>query len=576
MPLWFSNLVAWSAQVASLGLVAGLLLRLFQIRDPRIRLAFLRGLLLASLALPIAQPWPRLPIISPTPAFPNGSVVYSISAASVVARWHFPSMPILAEWIGIALSVGIVVRFALLAVGLVRLRRLRLTSMPVASDEPSAAILSQMLARVGARAEFRLSADVDSPVTFGVTNPVVLLPENFLAIEPRLQSVIACHELLHAVRRDWTQHLTEEIVCALFWFHPAILWLVSRIRIAREQLVDLEVVRLTNARKDYLQALVEFTRRGARIAVVPAPPFLTRHQLVERISLISKEVHMSRRRLLASLAVISGCLFIVVGLSAWSFPLKRAPLQSESTSSNIITPGGPSDGISGGVSGGVAGGINSGVVGGTSGSVPGERTEVPAHTSSDIPQVDLSSIWIDTVARGPMVRQVRGLGTLVQANGSTNLIARITVPAFLTADVKPGQNSSVESREGHVASGHVISVGSSGSLDKHTIDIAIDTVPETAKANLEIDCTVDIEKIDDTLYVHRPIHSGPNKEIPIFRLDSDGKEATRTQVKFGRASVNTIEVLAGLKAGDQIILSDMSQVGDAERIRLTGQYQPGR
>src|ERR1700744_704717 len=104
MPLWFSNLVAWSAQVALLGLVAGLLLRLFQIRDPRIRLAFLRGLLLASLALPIAQPWPRLPIISPTPAFPNGSVVYSKSAAAVVARWHFPSMPILAEWIGIALS----------------------------------------------------------------------------------------------------------------------------------------------------------------------------------------------------------------------------------------------------------------------------------------------------------------------------------------------------------------------------------------------------------------------------------------------------------------------------------------
>jgi hypothetical protein len=281
--------------------------------------------------------------------------------------------------------------------------------------------------------------------------------------------------------------LIEEIVRAVFWFHPAILWLISRIRIAREQLVDLEVVRVTNARKAYLQALLEFTQRGARTAAVPAPPFLTQHQLVERISLISKEVHMSRRRLLVSLGVISCCLFIVVGLSAWSFPLKRAPRQSDSSPSNIIVPGGPSDGISGGVSGGVAGGVTSGVTGGIDGALT-------THAPTDIPQVDSSTLVIDTVKRGPMVRQVRGLGKLVRAAGSTNLIAQVTLPAFLTADVKAGQSASVASQKGPLSNGHVLSVGPSGSGDTRTIDIALDTKSEGADANLEIDASIDIEK----------------------------------------------------------------------------------
>jgi HlyD family secretion protein len=63
-------------------------------------------------------------------------------------------------------------------------------------------------------------------------------------------------------------------------------------------------------------------------------------------------------------------------------------------------------------------------------------------------------------------------------------------------------------------------------------------------------------------------------DCPIFKLNGDGKSATRIQVKFGRGSVNSIEVLAGLKDGDRIILSDMAQVGDTDRIRLVGQYDP--
>src|SRR2546429_7650132 len=67
---------------------------------------------------------------------------------------------------------------------------------------------------------FRSSAQVDSPVTFGFVAPVVLLPERFASLDPRFQSAIACHELLHVHRLDWVHHLGEEILRAVFWFHP--------------------------------------------------------------------------------------------------------------------------------------------------------------------------------------------------------------------------------------------------------------------------------------------------------------------------------------------------------------------
>ncbi len=564
-PLWFSNLVSWSAQVALLILTAGLLLRLFQIRQPQTVLNFCRGLMLVVFALPFLQPWHRLPRVIQVSVWPSAATSHFTTPPPAATLWRLPSLPVVAEAIGIAILAGIALKLALLAIGFIRLRELRKASVPVSNSEPSAAMLNQISAKIGAKAEFRFSASVDSPVTFGLINPIILLPANFFVTDTRLQSVVACHELLHARRRDWAQHLAEEFVRAVFWFHPAILWLISRIRLSREQLVDLEVVRLTDARQAYIDALLEFTRRQARIVPLPAPPFLTQHQLVERISLILKEVHMSRRKSIASLAVISCCLVVVLGLSAWSFPLKRAPLQSVSATTDAVVSGaisgGVAEGVSGGIVGGIAGGVTRGLVGGVLG----------APASSDIPQVDVSSIFVDTVKRGPMVRQVRGLGKIVPASGSAKLVARITLPAAMTADVKPGQNASVASRQGPLTNGHVIGLGSAGSGDTRTIDIALDTKPEAAEANLDIDATIDIEKLDNVLQVGRPVQGVANKETSLFKLDSNGTDATRITVKFGRGSVDSIEVLAGLKEGDRIILSDMSQVGTADHIHLTDQ-----
>src|SRR2546430_2273721 len=126
---------------------------------------------------------------------------------------------------------------------------------------------------------YTLSLHDALPISFGFWAPLILLPEHFPSLEPRFQSAIACHELLHVRRRDWAHHLGEEAFRALFWFHPAIVWLISRVRLAREQVVDFEVLRLTNTRKSYLEALLEFTNARPSLAAIPAPPFLAERQL---------------------------------------------------------------------------------------------------------------------------------------------------------------------------------------------------------------------------------------------------------------------------------------------------------
>jgi beta-lactamase regulating signal transducer with metallopeptidase domain len=672
MPLWFANLVFWSVQVALLVLAAGLLTGALKLRQPRVLFAYWRSLLATSLLLPFMQPWHRphhgAPMVISTDVV--GALLPAPSSPAA-SHGHLPSLQTIAPILGIVILVGIALRCAILALGLLKLHRLRQASRPIASAAESAAVLQAMATLVAAPAEFRLSAQVDSPVTFGFVAPVVLLPERFASLDPRFQSAIACHELLHVRRRDWVHHLGEEILRAVFWFHPAIAWLVSRVRLAREQIVDLEVVRLTEARKPYLESLLEFANGPAPIAAIPAPPFLAERQLVERIALMLEELRMSRRRLIASLAAISCCLILIISLAAWTFPLQGAPRPAPSTLGGVwqqnldravpllrrievkhhdftgnvlsdtvvndertrlnqlpgrltvetaydqakagkmkealesfwsergitvevrttltpyarsaryanlqfdvyeqtILPGRLEGGTAGGVAGGISQGISHGIAEGVSrGIVGGIRGALRTQPSSDEPSVDYSTIWLDTVKRGPMMRQVRGSGTLVRGEGSANLVARVSVPASLAADVKPGQSVAVGTKKGPLANGHVHSTGAPSSNDTRTVDIALDALPPGTSAGLEVIATINIEKLDNALFVGRPVGGSPNTGMFLFKIINNGSEAIRTYVKLGRASATTIEVLDGLKEGDQVILSDVSSVGEAERIRIT-------
>jgi HlyD family secretion protein len=148
------------------------------------------------------------------------------------------------------------------------------------------------------------------------------------------------------------------------------------------------------------------------------------------------------------------------------------------------------------------------------------------------------------------------------------LKAEIKIAETQAKDIAIGLKATVDTRNGLVV-GHVSRIDPSVQNGTVTVDVAIDdSLPLGARADLSVDGTVEIENLKDILYVGRPVHGQSDSTIGIFKLVDDGGEAVRVNVKLGRASVNTIEVLGGLKAGDKVILSDMSQWDTFDRIRL--------
>lgn len=182
--------------------------------------------------------------------------------------------------------------------------------------------------------------------------------------------------------------------------------------------------------------------------------------------------------------------------------------------------------------------------------------------------VDTFDPWIGTVKKGSMSREVRGVGTLVREGHSPNLLARVTLKDSAADDVRLNQNAEVDTNKGFVK-GHVSYVSFSASNGTWSVDIAFDSaLPHGVGANTQVEATIDVGTLENVLYVGRPVHAGQNVSIPVFRIVSNGTQAERVTVKFGRVSVSSIEVLDGLQAGDKIILSDMSSWENFDRIRM--------
>jgi HlyD family secretion protein len=93
-------------------------------------------------------------------------------------------------------------------------------------------------------------------------------------------------------------------------------------------------------------------------------------------------------------------------------------------------------------------------------------------------------------------------------------------------------------------------------------------LPQGARPDLSVDGTIEIERLDDVLHMPRPAYGQAGGRITVFRLDPDGRSASRVPVLLGRSSVNTIEIVEGLRRGDEVILSDMSQSDGHDRVRL--------
>jgi|SRR5580704_14136811 HlyD family secretion protein len=148
------------------------------------------------------------------------------------------------------------------------------------------------------------------------------------------------------------------------------------------------------------------------------------------------------------------------------------------------------------------------------------------------------------------------------------LKAEIKIPETQAKDVLIGQKATVDTRNG-VVTGRVSRIDPSVQNGTVTVDVEItDPLPLGARPDLSVDGTIELENLRDVLFVGRPVHGQSESTIGLFKLVEDGSEAVRVNVKLGKNSVNTVEILQGLQAGDKVILSDMSTWDRFDRVRL--------
>jgi HlyD family secretion protein len=141
------------------------------------------------------------------------------------------------------------------------------------------------------------------------------------------------------------------------------------------------------------------------------------------------------------------------------------------------------------------------------------------------------------------------------------------VPETQAKDVVLGQFASIDTRNG-IIQGQVMRIDPASVNGNVKVDVHLNGVyPKGARPDLSVDGTIDLERIPSVLYVGRPAFGQADSTVGIFKLTPNG-EASRIQVKLGRTSVNTIEIVDGLREGDQVVLSDMSAWDSYDRVRL--------
>jgi HlyD family secretion protein len=148
------------------------------------------------------------------------------------------------------------------------------------------------------------------------------------------------------------------------------------------------------------------------------------------------------------------------------------------------------------------------------------------------------------------------------------LKAALNIAETQAHDIQLGQPAEVDTHNGIVA-GHVTRIDPSVLNGTRVVDVTLDgALPPGAVPQLSVDGTIDLQRLQDVLYVGRPAFGNENSTITLFKIDPDGKTATRTQVKTGKVSVTQIQILDGLKEGDRVILSDMSRYDSTDKVRL--------
>jgi HlyD family secretion protein len=158
--------------------------------------------------------------------------------------------------------------------------------------------------------------------------------------------------------------------------------------------------------------------------------------------------------------------------------------------------------------------------------------------------------------------------TLAKVAQPEHLKAELRIAETQAKDILIGQVASIDTRNGLI-DGEVSRIDPAVQNGTVTVDVSLKgQLPKGARPDLTVDGTIELERLTNVLYVGRPASGQEHTKVGLFRIKTDGKTAERTTVQLGRSSVNTIEILGGLKEGDQVVLSDMAAWDSFDTIRL--------
>jgi len=165
-------------------------------------------------------------------------------------------------------------------------------------------------------------------------------------------------------------------------------------------------------------------------------------------------------------------------------------------------------------------------------------------------------------------QRVKPGDNLARVADPSKLKAQIKIAETQAKDIQPNQQATIDTRNG-VVKGHVKRIDPAVEQGTVTVDVAFDEeLPKGARPDLSVDGTIELERLDNVVFVGRPAFGQENNTVGMFKLVPGSNDAVRAPVKLGKSSVNTIEILSGLNPGDQVILSDTSAWDSHERIRL--------
>ncbi len=478
----------------------------------------------------------RLPV--PQAAFPTGDIaVISIPVGALqAARPAFSWPSIIWPALFVSWAAGVMILMIRLGNSFWKLHHIQSRARVVSLKDLDCSYADLLHSDAGG-ISIALSESVQSPGLAGLFRPVILLPVDIVSWTSREErTAILRHEFAHYKRRDHIVSRFQDALTILLFFHPLLRYADNQLSLEREIACDDRVLDLGAEPKTYAEAILKAAERSYFTDVVyQASSFNSRRTLERRIEMIMK-TNRTRRPLRQWTYLLAPALLI--GVSAWLVIPAANSQQTPQTGSQSASTG------------------------------PASAPSVSSTSSQSQlpPVVNRSTIIVASVDRGTMTILRRGLGVLVPADDG-RLKATVQIPALMAKEIRPGQPASIDTRES-IISGKVINIGSDGSGSVIPVDITLEgDVPKSAIAGMNVDGVIEIERLDNVLYIQRP-DSGQEGVSSLFKVEEGRATATRVPVKFGKAAVTLIEILEGLNVGDKVIISDMSRYAGVNTIKL--------